>query len=32
MKPFNPNEYKRHIAVFNLHQKDCISYFPAEPV
>jgi hypothetical protein len=24
MKPFNPKEYKRHIAVFNLQQKDCI--------
>jgi hypothetical protein len=24
MKPFNPKEYKRHIAVFNLHQKDCV--------
>ena len=24
MKPFNPKEYKRHIAVFNLHQKDWI--------
>ena len=24
MKPFNPKEYKRHIAGFNLYQKDCI--------
>lgn len=24
MAPFNPKEYKRHIVVFNLHQKDCI--------
>ena len=24
MMPFNPKEYRRHIAVFNLQQKDCI--------
>ena len=24
MKPFNPKEYKRHIAVLNLTKKDCI--------
>jgi hypothetical protein len=24
MAPFDPKEYKRHIVVFNLHQKDCI--------
>jgi hypothetical protein len=24
MEPFNPKEYKRHIIVFNLFQKDCI--------
>jgi len=21
---FDPKEYKRHIVIFNLHQKDCI--------
>src|SRR5438094_654655 len=24
MAPFNPKEYKRHLVVFNLFQKDCI--------
>ncbi|WP_204101532.1 DUF1801 domain-containing protein [Occallatibacter savannae] len=24
MKPFNPKEHKRHVVVFNLHQKDCV--------
>lgn len=24
MRPFSPKEYKRHVAVFNLHRKDCI--------
>ena len=24
MKPFGPKEYKRHVAVFNLHRQDCI--------
>lgn len=24
MKPFSPKQYKRHVAVFNLHRKDCI--------
>lgn len=24
MKPFNPKEYKRYLAVFNLYRKDCI--------
>ena len=24
MKPFDPKKYKRHLAVFNLHRKDCI--------
>ncbi|MGA9813287.1 MAG: DUF1801 domain-containing protein [Terriglobales bacterium] len=24
MKPSNPKEYKRYIAVFNLYRKDCI--------
>jgi hypothetical protein len=24
MTPFNPKEHKRHIAVFNLFQKDCV--------
>ena len=24
MRPFNPKEYKRHIAVINLFRKDCV--------
>lgn len=24
LRPFSPKEYKRHIAVFNLHRTDCI--------
>ena len=24
LSPFNPNEYKRHILVFNFHKQDCI--------
>jgi hypothetical protein len=24
MRPFNPKEYKRYIAVINLYRKDCI--------
>lgn len=24
MKPFDPKQYKRHVAVFNLHRKDCV--------
>jgi hypothetical protein len=24
MKPFKPKEYKRYIADFNLHRKDCV--------
>ena len=24
MRPFDPREYKRHVIVFNLFQKDCL--------
>jgi hypothetical protein len=24
MRAFDPKQYKRHVAVFNLHRKDCI--------
>jgi hypothetical protein len=29
MKPFDPNEYKREIAVFNLHKNRIMLIFPS---